>query len=289
MKEVFAIWRTYYDFSSYEETSEYHDEKAKADPIRIERLWQWMTAAILNTPIVLPNGETYRWTRNGFGSGFMMTQLLDSFCNTIMLLTCLIALGIRVEDEQFWLLVQGDDSIIAFCEYVYGPHFIQQLEASALFYFNARLGTKKSKCSNDFQDHTILGYLIKNQMPYRTDEDLLRHLLFPETEKNNWNRQVSVLIGLAYASCGMNDTFFEFAEYCYNKLRAKGDEPSLKYLKWFERAGIMETEDLDLLTFPNQLDLIGQLWTPKSRTDKMRQRIWPTRPGPRKEFYFLHD
>jgi len=289
MKEVFDIWRTYYDFSSYEETSIYNGNRSKVDPARIQKLWTWMTSAILNTPIILPNGQTYRWKHNGFGSGFMMTQLLDSFANAIMLLTCLAALGIRIEDDTFWMLVQGDDSIIAFCEHVYGFDFMNKLAESALFYFNAKLNTKKSKCSNTFQGHTILGYIIKNQMPYRTDEDLLRHLLFPETEKNTWNRQVSVLVGLAYASCGMTPKFFEFAKYCYERLISKGDEPDFKYLKWFQRAGILNLDDIDLYTFPNRIDLVGQLWLPPVRTHKMTQRIWPTEPGPRGDFYFLHD
>jgi len=289
MEEVFRIWRSYYDFNSYEETSFYHDDRSRTDPIRIERLWKWMTAAILHTPITLPNGETYHWQFNGFGSGFMMTQLLDSFANAIMLLTCLAALGIRIEDSTFWMLVQGDDSIIAFCEYVYGPTFLVKLADAAKFYFNAKLNTKKSHCSDRFHNHSILGYIIKNQMPYRTDEDLLRHLFFPETQRNTWNRQLTVFIGLTYASCGQNPKFYEFAKYCYERLKSKGDEPEIKYLMWMERANIIDINEIDINVFPNRANLAAKLWLPESRTHRQQQRIWPTEPGPRGRFYFLHD
>lgn len=238
---------------------------------------------------MLPNGATFQWQRNGFGSGFMMTQLLDSFANAIMLLTCLAALGIKIEEEHFWMLVQGDDSIIAFCEAVYGPTFMTRLEDAAKFYFNAKLNLKKSRVSGTFHGHTILGYIIDNQMPYRSDEDLLRHLFFPESTKNNWNRQMTVFIGLTYASCGRNPRFYEFAKYCFEKLRSKGDEPATRYLFWMQRAGIIDTTDFDVITFPDRLALVGQLWMPSSRSREQIQRIWPTEEGPRGRFYFFHD
>jgi hypothetical protein len=135
---IHAIWREYFDFTVYEPTSFYPN--AKTNPQRIERLWTWMTQSITNTPIALPNGELFKWNFNGFGSGYQQTQLMDSFANMIMILTCLSALGINIEAPKFWIRVQGDDSIVAFFEMIYqiyGPTFLTKLEETALFYFNA--------------------------------------------------------------------------------------------------------------------------------------------------------
>jgi len=287
MKEVFNIWRSYFDFSHYEETSFYHGDRSRTNPTRIERLWKWMCHAILHTPIMLPDGTTWEWIRNGFGSGFQMTQLMDSFANAIMLCTCLAALGIKIEHEHFWIRVQGDDSIVAFCEAVYGPTFLLRLEEVALKYFNAKLNIKKSKCSTDFEGHSILGYLIRNQMPYRTEEDLLRHLLFPETERNTWNRQISVFIGLAYASCGTNERFFTFAEYCFNRLKQRGNVPEPRHIKWLVRSGQVPLQDWEAMEFPNRFAIQDQVWWPTEKGEAERQRMWPTQPGPRGRFFFF--
>jgi len=96
---------------------------------KLERLWKWMTEAILNTPIFLPDGRLYQWRFNGFGSGFQQTQLMDSFCNAIMLLTCLSALGVNIDSPIFWARFQGDDFLVAFLErmfQLYGKNFFRQ-------------------------------------------------------------------------------------------------------------------------------------------------------------------
>jgi len=124
---VHRIWRSYFDFSWYEPTSFYPHGQPK-DERKIERLWKWMTESILNTPILLPDGRLFKWRWNGFGSGFQQTQLLDSFCNAIMLLTCLTALGVDINSSHFWARFQGDDSISAFRERmfeIYGPDFLR--------------------------------------------------------------------------------------------------------------------------------------------------------------------
>jgi len=124
-------------------------------------------------------------------------------------------------------------------------------------------------------------------MPYRSDEDLLRHLLFPETSYNTWNRQISVFIGLAYASCGTNERFFKFAEYCFNRLKQRGNTPAQRHLNWLTRAGQVPIQDWEALQFPDKLALLDQVWWPIDKTIAEKQRIWPTEPGPRGRFFFL--
>jgi len=118
MSTVHSIWRSYFSFERYAPTSFYPNGRPK-DPFHIERLWKWMCYCIFFTPILLPDGRLYQWTYNGFGSGYQQTQLMDSFGNMIMILTCLSSLGINIRSDRFWIRVQGDDSLVTFFERVY--------------------------------------------------------------------------------------------------------------------------------------------------------------------------
>jgi len=187
--EVHDIWRSYFDFNSYTPTSFYPHAKPK-DVGTIEKLWKWMCYSIKFNPILLPNGDIYQWSYNGFGSGYQQTQLMDSFANMIMILTCLSAMGINILSEQFWIRIQGDDSLVTFYEQVYviyGPDFLTMLSNTAHFYFNAKMNVKKSQILDKLNGLTVLGYFNIYGLPYRTDEDLLRHLYFPE-KAQDWTR-----------------------------------------------------------------------------------------------------
>nr|UIW13809.1 MAG: RNA-dependent RNA polymerase [Rhizoctonia solani dsRNA virus 18] len=291
---VHGIWRSYFDFSHYEETSFYNGDRAQTNPARIENLWEWVCYSTKHTPILLPDGSLYEWTRNGFGSGFLQTQLQDTFSNSIMLLTCLSSMGVDISSPLFWALFQGDDSFVRFFERmfrIYGTNFLDALADAAVYYFNARLNTKKSRFSDSTNIHVVLGYTNLDGLPYRTSEDLLRHLFYPETNFNNYNRQMTVFLGLAHASCGTNQQFYEFALYCYKKLRSKGNEPShiyLRNIRWLKN--IYEAfPEIDVFSFPSRETLLSRTLSPHIRHDLENQRIWPTRPGPSGRFYFLSE
>jgi len=288
---TFEIWESYFDFSQYEETSFYNGTRAKADPIRIKRLFDWIKNAIKHTPTLLPNNKLYIWTRNGFGSGYQFTQLMDSFVNSIMILTCLSCLGIRIDIKEFFIRVQGDDSLSTFFErmmMLYGSNFLDMLAEVALYYFNAKLNVKKSKITFNFDGQGVLGYSSRFGMPFRTTEDLLSHFLFPESEYDNFNRKVSVTVGLAYATCGTNKRAYDFFKFCFEKMVKKGAQPHEKYLKWLERTGLLiASAKLNVDEFPDYYKMIDWLMCPHKRLDVENQRVWPTREGPRGRFYFL--
>jgi len=115
--DIHRMWRSWFDFSKYEPTVFYPNGKPK-DPEQIENIWNWMCYSVKHTPIRLPDGRLVQWQYNGIASGFQQTQLLDSFVNTIMTLTCLSAVGINIESDNFDFLVQGDDSIMVFPELI---------------------------------------------------------------------------------------------------------------------------------------------------------------------------
>lgn len=288
--EVHKIWRSYFDFSRYQATSFY--PHASTNPERIERLWKWMCHSIKYTPILLPDGRLFRWTRNGFGSGYQQTQLMDSFANSIMILTCLSALGVNVQHKDFWIRVQGDDSLIAFYEQmyiIYGPSFLPRLADSAMYYYNAKLSDTKSQFSNRLNGMSVLSFHNSYGLPFKEDEDLLRHLMFPETPGPQ-EQLLAAAIGLAYSACGCSIRFHSLCEYIKEKLESKGKEPDPRSLQWMVRARIFEQEDIDnMLTqpLPTNIELRANAWIHTPRTWTQSQRLWPTEPGLRERFFFL--
>jgi hypothetical protein len=297
MTHVHSIWRSYFDFSVYEPTSFY--PHSTTNPQRIENLWNWMTNTILHTPILLPNGELWEWLRNGFGSGFQQTQLMDTFGNSIMILTCLSALGINIQSEGFWIRIQGDDSVIGLFERIYslyGPGFINQIEAAALFYFNAKLNIKKSEVGSRLSSMTVLGYHNHYGLPYRTDEDLLRHLMFPE-HVGNYDSLYSSVIGLAYANLGSSERFHNLCDYIKKKMEAKHEKGIANIhdnrhhsMTWMLRMNAFDEEEHFRIrhsqNLPSRMQLRALCWIMKENTETQKQRIWPTDPGTKGNFYF---
>jgi len=288
--QVHEIWRSYLDFSLYQATSFY--PHGKTNPTRIERLWKWMCHSIKHTPILLPNGELFKWNHNGFGSGFQQTQILDSFANMIMKLTCLSSLGINIWHPLFWTRVQGDDSLSAFYDAlssVYGPDFLLQLSASAKHYFNAKLNDKKSQFSHRLNGMSVLSYFNSYGLPIRSDEDLLRHLLFPETPGPQ-EQLLAAAIGLAYSACGCSERFHSLCSLIIKELRAKEKKPDPRSLRWMTRAQILTQDEVDNMMhapLPSRLELRANAWQHTPRSWLQKERLWPTEPGPRGRFFFL--
>jgi hypothetical protein len=287
---VHEIWRSYFNFNKYQATSIYVDPKPK-NPEHIERLWRWMCHSIKFNPILLPNGELWRWSYNGFGSGYQQTQLMDSFVNAIMILTCLSALGIDINSDRFWIRIQGDDSLVTFFERVfdiYGPNFLDMLAKAAKYYFNAILSTKKSMIQKRLDGITVLGYFNVYGLPYRTDEDLLRHLFFPEHDQD-WTRLAASAMGLAMASCGCSVRFYKCCKDIWDELTVKrGVEPHFRALRWMERANMIERiEALKKSDFPDFNTMRAEAWSMPTREKSAKQRLWPTEPGSAGKFYFI--
>lgn len=290
IKIVHQIWRSYFDFTRYEPTSDYPNADPK-NPTRLERMWEWMCNAITGTPILLPNGQLWKWNWNGFGSGFQQTQLMDTFANAIMLYTCLLALGVNVESEHFWARLQGDDSIVAFFErmfLLYGNDFLDMLAQAALYYFNAKLNVKKSQIQRNVTGMTVLSYSNRMGLAFRTEEDLLRHLFFPERPQD-YARLAASAVGLAQASLGTSEKFYSLCLIIYESIVVRREiQPKWSVLRWLQRTGQEEIlEQLKNSEFPRLIDLKAQRYTMVERSEAERERQWPTYPTPNRSFYFL--
>jgi len=286
--DVHIMWKSWFDFSQYEPTVFYPEASTSVD--RIENLWTWMTDMVKHYPIALPNGDLYQWTRNGIASGFMQTQLLDSFVNTIMILTCLAKLGINIESKHFLIKVQGDDSIIAFPERIfrmYGTRFLDMLAETAAYYFNAKLSTTKSFISNDAHQQYVLGYFNRHGIPYRFDDDLISHLVFPERSQR-LEETASACVGIAMASMGCSKTVYTICSDVYRFIVDElGREPSVKTLDWMARTGLFE--DVVPPTMPSFDQVRLMSYSIPERSVNVKERLWPTNPESKNGFHFLRN
>nr|QLC36811.1 RNA-dependent RNA polymerase [Sarcosphaera coronaria partitivirus] len=290
--DVHEIWRSYFDFSRYEATTNYPNPTIN-DPHRIERLWNWTCASIKNTPIELPDGTVWQWTHNGFGSGYQQTQLMDSFCNMIMTYTVLSKLGVDIEHENFKSRFQGDDAILGFSERMfslYGNNFLNRMRDEAAYYFNAKLNHEKSTIGDHPNSLYVLGYNQRYGIPTRTSEDLLSHLMFPERPQD-LGRLAASAVGLCYASLGCDEAFYNMTKDIFESL-TNGDHSKLdwKSLKWMKRAGMFEIiEQMKTSPFPELNQLREQGIHPVERSGAESERTWPLKgTGEDGEIVFLN-
>lgn len=287
--DVHTIWRSYFTFEKgYVPTTFYPN--ANTDPERIERLWRWMCYSIKHTPICLPDGRLYSWSRNGIASGFQQTQLLDSFVNTVMILTLLSRSGINIESENFFIKVQGDDSLTAFPERLFqleGQPYLERLANLALEYFNAKLNTKKSQISNLLHEVKVLGYSNRNMSPKRTDEDLLSHLAFPE--KNfGLPELASSCVGIAWASLGCSRNVYSVCKNVHSFLTdALGVKPKPGSFDWLQKMGTIDFNDYNIERFPFFEEIFNSTYSVAVRTKQMKERLYPTEAASAGGFVFL--
>jgi hypothetical protein len=278
IRDVHAMWKGWFDFSKYEPTTEYPN--SVADPTRIERLWKWMTESIFRTPTLLPNGQLWEWTHNGFGSGFQQTQLMDSFCNMIMTYTVLSSLGVNINGKHFKSRFQGDDAILSFPEpyaLLQGKSFLTRMKEKAEIYFNAKLSDDKSSIGTHPNDLYALGYNNEYGRPTRTEEDLLSHLMFPERPQD-YGRLAASASGLAYAALGCSEPFYNLCKDIFESvLEGNTVKPDWRGLKWMKKAG-METVLDGLINeeFPSYIATLSAGIHPKPKTETEIDRSWPT-------------
>jgi hypothetical protein len=295
--DVHSVWHTFYDWSgTYQPTSFYPN--SSTDPERLENLWTWFTYNVKHYPIALPNRELYSWTRNGIASGYQETQLMDSWVNGIMILTCLSEIGVDIECPTFFVKLQGDDSLITFNEdyfHFYGEKFLSLIEIIADRRFNAKLSADKSSFKNSLDRVKVLGYYNLQGIPYRDDLDLLSHLLFPEKLQTR-SQTASTCVGLALASMGCSRAFYDTCRDVYEHLTSLepfvyfGNEMFKKmlYLGGYDVMDFFIEESKDSVPdFPSFDFCYRQSFILEHRDFASSERIWPTLPDSKNGFFFL--
>jgi len=287
--DIHDMWRSWFNFSRYEPTS-YYPEAKPASEHHIERLWSWMCYSIKHTPIVTPTNEKYQWRFNGIASGFQQTQLLDSFVNMIMTLTCLSAVGINIESDNFDFLVQGDDSISGLAEWLL-PHehskFLSSLRDEARSRFNAKLSDKKSYLGTQLSQVSVLSYAVtESGLAYRDESLLLAHLLYPERPQT-LEATAAACIGIAQASMGCSTQVYNACKDAFDFITTKLKrqvKPSSRqrYVHETLLGGTFPT------TFPSLISVQCQQFDLSVRTESQCERLWPTKESSAGGFYFLN-
>lgn len=288
--DVHEIWESFYDWSGFYQPTNFYPN-AWTDPTRLKRIWKWFTHNVKHYPIALPDGRVFEWTRNGVASGFQETQLLDSWINGIMLLTCLSETGVDIEHEHFFIKLQGDDSLVAFSENffrIYGKkRYLDMLSQIAMRRFNAKLSSDKSDLHDSLDHVYVLGFYNNQGLAYRTDVDLLSHLLFPERNQS-LSAAAASCVGIAMAAQGCSrpvyDTCKDAFEFITNELKIEA--------KWStsDKTAMQYISNIDLddeIKFPSFLSTWMQNFILTGRSESERQRSWPTDPKYTGGFYFM--
>jgi hypothetical protein len=297
--DIHTMWRSWFDFDQYEPTGAVNPAEgirlaypaSKASPERTQRLWDWMTHSVKHNPIRGFSGQLYQWQFNGIASGYQQTQLLDSFVNITMLLTCLSALGVNIESKDFAVFVQGDDGLTGFPEMIADEDlFLVKLANEAKLRFNANLSPDKTTIGPTLSDVEVLSYRNVEGIAYRDEADLLARLLYPERSQS-LEAAASSCIGIAQASMGCSPLVYTVCQDAFMFLTTQlGREPSIKWLVEYYRyrGGIPPTRE-SLTDFPSYAECYAQNYRFSPRTEQECNRTWPTRPTGRYGFHFLRQ
>lgn len=173
IKDIHLKWKSWFTFNDgYWPTRTY--PVTTPEPERLENLWNWMTDAVLKTPLLLPDGRQVEFLHSCIFSGYLQTQLLDSCYNMTVVFTILSRMGYDI--SKIPLKVQGDDSIGGLFElipeFAY-PAFLETFSRYATEYFGSLLNMRKSELLPSLQDAEVLKYRNNNGIPYRPELELL--------------------------------------------------------------------------------------------------------------------
>nr|BAT24481.1 defective RNA dependent RNA polymerase [Rosellinia necatrix partitivirus 6] len=184
---------------------------------RMDKLLKWLHLWYNNMTFVTADGYAYRRMYAGVPSGLFNTQFLDSFANLYILIDGMIEFGFTDEEiDSFLLFVLGDDnSGMTNLSLARLHEFIQFLEAYALTRYHMVLSHTKSVITALRNKIESLGYQCNFGLPKRDIGKLVAQLIYPE-HKIKYHTMSARAIGLAYASCAYDKTFYNFCKSIYN-------------------------------------------------------------------------
>lgn len=268
MRPMFTFEHGYHPTYHYPDTSD-------TNPARLENLWNWMTDAILTTPLILPDGSVLRFNHSGIYSGYFQTQILDSIYNCVMIFTILSRMGFDLDRVK--IKVQGDDSIILLMSHytTIKDSFLPFFSLYAQQYFGSIVNTKKSEVLPSLEGAEVLKYRNFGTMPKRDELQLLAMLRHPE-RTSSLPSLMARAIGVAYANCGNHTRVYQICEDIHNFLAKGGFTPdpyglpgSIRYRQNY----IPSYVQVDISHFPTYFETVQHLQDPQRiiLTDKH----WP--------------
>jgi len=192
-----------------------------------------------------------------------------------MIVTCLLALGYKVDPNHF-IKLMGDDALFGLLESIPLEHwseFLEALAAEALFRFNSKLSATKCGYSRTIQGATVLSYKNWNGYPVRPLEDVLAHLLHPKSLRDSAPRLMARSIGLYYAS-GAHPRIRPVCEHIYSTLKAQGFTVREVNLAEFMDPRGLGTDTITVDHFPSELEANARLLRPSHRSPELQSKYW---------------
>jgi len=205
------------------------------------------------------DGFAYQRMFAGIPSGMLNTQYLDSYCNLFVMIHAMIEFGIPSNEiKEIRLFIMGDDNS-AFTNWplTKTQQFIKFLSDFARTKYNMKLNLDKTVTTAERQHIQTLSYECNFGSPIRPIGKLLAQLCYPEhghTDKTMSARA----IGIAYASCAQDYTFYLFCKDVYHTflpyaqpLTSESIEKMRKYLPGVYKLCDKIPDYLTKLEFPS--------------------------------------
>jgi len=282
-KELLSRARNFLSFDNgYVPTHRYPDTSSTWTPQkaqRLQNLFQWSIDALLDTPVVLPDGWMYQRLHSGIPSGLYITQFLDSLYNALMIITILRSLSIPISSDLF-IKVMGDDSLTRFF-LVIPPNMHQAFwtafQHAASLYFGAIVSLSKSKLTTSLNQCEVLGYANHNGLPHRDPISLLAQLYHTKARKPTPETTMSQAIGIAYASAGHDRRVFAICKDLFDHYQSQGYTANRKGLSLvFPDLGLFDIYDIPLDRFPSRHECYSNTLSFGFTNPKLQERFWPS-------------
>nr|UNI73945.1 MAG: RNA-dependent RNA polymerase [brine shrimp partitivirus 3] len=194
-----------YEYPTYPDQDEVGMYRKMKNLLNFLHLWY------NNMTFVTQDGFAYRRTCAGVPSGQLQTQYIDSFGNLYLIIDGLIEFGCTDNEiEEIRLFIMGDDnSGFTYWSIIRLEQFIEFFERYALERWNMTLSKSKSVITSQRQYIETLSYACNFGWPRKPIGKMVAQLCYPE--HGAVDKYMSVrAIGMAYAACGMDETFHRF-------------------------------------------------------------------------------
>jgi hypothetical protein len=166
-----------------------------------------------NMSYLSQDGFGYRRCHAGVPSGILSTQYIDSYGNLFIIIDALIEFECTDEEiEQLLLLVMGDDNTgFTLWSITKVEKFILFLTKYSLATYNMVVSETKSVITSLREKIETLGYTCNFGRPTRPISKLVAQICLPERATKT-KHMSSRAIGIAYASCACDYTFYLFCK-----------------------------------------------------------------------------
>jgi len=185
-------------------------EEWQGNPVNIPtqkkwaQVWDKMVWFFINTIILAVDGNLYR-KDSGIPSGSYFTSLIGSICNYIAINVCILITVGKTGVPRIHKVL-GDDSWFTLNKSYSSRVKLKDWSVLLERYFGMDLSPSESEGGKSQRGHPenvkFLGYLYRFGFPYREDYDVLKTLLYPESNSTSHEDTWARLLGVYISSAG---------------------------------------------------------------------------------------